>query len=1097
MKSISKHGVLVLVAVCIAAVSFGGVSGPDKGRKLQKINDYKYLNINTINCAMNSDGVFADERKTGASGMEWPKGSGKTCVFTAGLWLAGKHQPDGLIRTANMDYQSEYQPGPLLETFNTSANDDALPVSRAGDPRYRLYKITKSDLKANAAPNADLTEWPGDLGAPYIDVNNNGVFDAGIDQPKWYGDQQIWCVINDVCNSRHAVVGATQPLGMEVRCLYFAFNRPGALGNMMFLKWQIINKSDADYDSVYISMWSDVDLGDANDDLPGCDTTLSLGYVYNGTNNDQTTHGYGTKPPADGFDFFEGPKVPAGPADSALVDGKWTKGYVNLPMTSYVVYTNATFAQIVDPPTGSPNYPLIAYDYQRGLAGTVHQTLISKTSGLPMYKWFSGDPVAGTGDLPSNFPLGTFNPQDIRIMLSSGPFNLAKGDTQEVVGAFLIAQGADRLASVTLLKQYDFLAQDAFNSNFNLPSAPPLPTIKLTTLPNQLIFDWHENSDTTEAYNYKNYLFQGYNFYQGESANGPWTRLATYDLVDTIGVIVDYVQNPTDGNYYLNPVEYGTNSGLQHTFNVDHDYLTGNPLVNGQQYFFALTTYAYNITEGARDKGIALSLEAPQDAIISIPRQPEIGTTLPSSTNQVLVTDRGMHSDDALKPTVFDPTLLTGDTYTVVVNGTGTNVTSWDMIRQSATGTDTVVHKSTYFTGDNNSPYVDGIIVKLVNPPQGPRSDSQTPAGAVYVPSYKAWLTAYTVYQRKNYTMSVPQTALGVWYPYYGLDMGPLGSKGTSVTKDNLKKVEIRFTAPGQGQHAYRYLNKVHLSGGAGPYDKIIDSSFLPYINATGLGFVYQHDYATVTVPFTVWEVDSLDGDPTPRQLNVGFIETNDSVMSKKTGKYAGFGRIDGQWDPTTADNGGMEPVFIFSSTYSTVENPKYTVANLQKVQDSVDIMYGFLAKSTDSLKTFQDHTGEKIVITPSYALDGGRTFIFTAPKIQEGDPAAMKRDLNLINVFPNPYFAHNTAETGLFNHWVTFSHLPAVARIRIFAISGELVRDIAHSNTTTFDRWDLRNTNGLPVASGVYLVHIEIPGVGNRILKVALVMPEDRPQRI
>ena len=108
-----------------------------------------------------------------------------------------------------------------------------------------------------------------------------------------------------------------------------------------------------------------------------------------------------------------------------------------------------------------------------------------------------------------------------------------------------------------------------------------------------------------------------------------------------------------------------------------------------------------------------------------------------------------------------------------------------------------------------------------------------------------------------------------------------------------------------------------------------------------------------------------------------------------------------------------------------------------------------------------------------------------------------MKRDLNLINVFPNPYFAHNTAETGLFNHWVTFSHLPAVARIRIFAISGELVRDIAHSNTTTFERWDLRNTNGLPAASGVYLVYIEIPGVGNRILKLAVVQPEDRPSRI
>ena len=831
MKSISQLCLLFVVMLVAGSVSLGGEKNTGKATppKLQKINDYKYLDINTINCTINSDGVFADERKTGNSGLEWPKGSGKTAVFTAGIWIAGTHRPTHAVRTAVMDYQSEYQPGPLLETFNTTSNEDGLPTGRAADPRYRLYKIDQRDLKANAAPNPDLTDWPGDLGAPFIDVDGDGKWTPGVDKPKFYGDQQLWCVANDASRARHNSLGTSSPMGLEVRCLYFAFNRPGALGNMMFLKWQIINKSDADYDSTYISMWSDVDLGDANDDLPGCDTTLSLGYVYNGDNDDATTHGYGSKPPADGFDFFEGPKVPGGPTDSALVDGKWIKGYVNLPMTSYVVYTNNTFPSIVDPPSGDPRFPGIVYDYMKGKAGTVHQTLVSPTSHQPMYKWFSGDPVAGTGDLPANFPLGVFSPQDIRIMLSSGPFTLAKGDTQEVVGAFLIAQATDRLTSVTLLKQYDAIAQDAFNSNFNLPAAPPVPDIRVTNLPNELIFDWSQNVGPTESYNFKGYQFQGYNFYQGASSSGPWTRVATYDVIDTVTTIVDYVKDQVTGNFYLNPVEFGTNSGIKRDFVVDHDYLTGGPLINGKSYYFALTTYAFSTVPGARDKGLALSLEAAQDAITAVPRQPAIGTTIPTATNQVLQTDRAIHGDDALKPQVLDPSLLTGATYTVKVNGTGANVTSWDAYRSFGGGTDTVVKGSTNFLGDDTSPYVDGMFLKLTNPAQGPRSDTQSPPGVTYEPSYNQWLQAYTAYQRKNYTMALPQTGVGVYYPVSGVDMKYLGTAGSSVPKNKLKKVEIRF---GGSQHAYRYLHNVARSSAFRPRPlSLISSDSTPPAN--------------------------------------------------------------------------------------------------------------------------------------------------------------------------------------------------------------------------------------------------------------------------
>ncbi|HRU62337.1 MAG TPA: hypothetical protein P5565_12775, partial [Bacteroidia bacterium] len=31
---------------------------------------------------------------------------------------------------------------------------------------------------------------------------------------------------------------------------------------------------------------------------------------------------------------------------------------------------------------------------------------------------------------------------------------------------------------------------------------------------------------------------------------------------------------------------------------------------------------------------------------------------------------------------------------------------------------------------------------------------------------------------------------------------------------------------------------------------------------------------------------------------------------------------------------------------------------------------------------------------------------------------------------------------------------------------------------------WDLKNTKGIPVASGMYIIHVEAPGIGERTLK-------------
>src|SRR5207244_8057400 len=123
--------------------------------------------------------------------------------------------------------------------------------------------------------------------------------------PQFFGDQTLWAVYNDADPGQHRNrAGSTAPLGIQVEQTTFEFNQQGALGNTVFMKFRIINAGSNTLDSTYVSVWSDPDLGGAADDLVGCDTTRSLGYVYNATNMDDL---YGSMPPSVAFDFLEGP----------------------------------------------------------------------------------------------------------------------------------------------------------------------------------------------------------------------------------------------------------------------------------------------------------------------------------------------------------------------------------------------------------------------------------------------------------------------------------------------------------------------------------------------------------------------------------------------------------------------------------------------------------------------------------------------------------------------------------------------------------------------------------------------------------------------
>ncbi|MCR4828383.1 MAG: hypothetical protein K5864_02865 [Bacteroidales bacterium] len=93
---------------------------------------------------------------------------------------------------------------------------------------------------------------------------------------------------------------------------------------------------------------------------------------------------------------------------------------------------------------------------------------------------------------------------------------------------------------------------------------------------------------------------------------------------------------------------------------------------------------------------------------------------------------------------------------------------------------------------------------------------------------------------------------------------------------------------------------------------------------------------------------------------------------------------------------------------------------------------------------------------------------------------------LSMIYVVPNPYYSASTLETGSqLETKVRFINVPANSTITIYTVDGTVVRRFrgTPSNQTTYD-WDLHNSAGTPIAGGLYLIHFECPGIGERVIK-------------
>ncbi len=1124
--------------------------------------------------------------------------------FASALWFGGVDDGNQL-KTAGQTYRQrgiDFWPGPL----DTSTAEISADVCQAWDKHYSVMQEDITDFKNGADANSDILNWPGNgntsLGqaqylAPFYDADGDGNYNPGNGDyptldPSELGarpNQMIWWIYNDKGGNHTAYTGG-EPIGLEIQALAFGFKTSNEINNMTFYKYRVANRASSPLYDTYFGVFTDSDLGGADDDFVGCNMALvdpdgptgplepkrrSFAYTYNAdaTDEDGSALGYGTTPPIFGIDFFRGPKDEAGD---------------ELPMSTFMFFTNQGVTGInADPSNATELYrylrgywadgAILSYGTATGRGGTDQCQYAFPGSTDP-----DGRPAWNESDVPG----------DRRMVQSAGPFTLQPGAVNEVIigAVWARASSGDQFASIAAGIIADDKAQVLFDNNFKLANGPDPVTVVLTPA-NESIIMTLEGTDKTEKYNkdeldnedltnYR-YKFQGYRIYQLKNSsassadiNDPTkvVEIAQVDIADGVAKIVNKEFDAATDNLNAKVMVVGEDKGIRHAFEITSDAFSTSfdgKLVNGKTYYFLVIPYGYAPTaintkylpsrnsttvvnttvgrqvvnglingsfevnlpitrnSGAGNGGVNLELTAASEAAIiantsGVPVSYELGkgpvfikvfdpSKIQKRNYSILFTP-DMKSY-ILKDANTGDTLMISDTTYSQTNTLTDNqqIAEIRKFRTLPNGTKSLTSRTSlgFYIVMNNTIGKPGAGAVLPN-------NNFLDASVTFTDPTKKWLngfngkltlaTANPIVQgwvEGNANLDpddVYGNVLGsTWAPYKVLRSlssasartTPLfdpGSRNAANSKlDSLSSYDIVFTSDTTKWSECVVLESGIISA-ANPVETTEGSQKRLNLRKKDIG------YGIGKSKFPGYAINLETGE----RVNIFFAEA--SGLTSDNGN-------DMKWNPSSNknfyDKGGRHFIYVTRRRYDkcteihtllTKNVDAVANADKYKVFSMVDwVNVPVLAEGQTLLATdvkVRLRVAKPYDKNPYGGVNGGApSFNFDDQSVLKGatedDNTNKQAALDLINIVPNPYYAYSSFEPDRNDFRVRITNLPASATISIYTTNGILVRRFTKSDPLqTFVEWDLRNANRIPIASGVYIVHINCPGVGEKALK-------------
>lgn len=256
----------------------------------------------------------------------------------------------------------------------------------------------------------------------------------------------------------------------------------------------------------------------------------------------------------------------------------------------------------------------------------------------------------------------------------------------------------------------------------------------------------------------------------------------------------------------------------------------------------------------------------------------------------------------------------------------------------------------------------------------------------------------------------------------------------------------------------------------------------------TGIDFAGYQYYARSTWRFVV----ALSGGAEDIITNA-FLNANTLYDSLATSQVRGLQRRPYGPDLDIAE---LEPFFHeLDGWYDTILDSLLTVPGLRDVVQTMPPPSTYLNEFATIARNEIPVDGDAFLLTTTKPFDRDDVLRFTVEgnQMQAQIPESA---LDNIYVVPDPYVAVNTLEarnillSGRGERRIDFRNLPRECTIRIYTVSGRQVKEIFHSATSdeSIYSWNLKSDDGLDVSYGVYIYHVDAPGIGEKIGRFSII---------
>ena len=646
--------------------------------------------------------------------------------------------------------------------------------------------------------------------------------------------------------------------------------------------------------------------------------------------------------------------------------------------------------------------------------------------------WFKGD--KSMWELVGGYHLEEYsgNVSNLIEVFASGPFPLFKGHTERVSMSMLHSydplEGLNSEShTAPALFELKKIVQVIYEKDYRFAQPPKMPTLTATPGDGKVILVWDDIADTRTRDPFVGNVndFEGYKVYRATDKKMSDAEVITdgygtpmflkpifqCDLIDTISGFTDFGLVNGMG-YYL-----GSETGITHHF-VD------NNVENGRSYYYAIVAYDY----GAPHIGPGIA-PSENNIVIELDEAEEVTGV---GKNVAIVTPR--QNAAGYMPTRVE--LLERD------DNLGQGELSLEILAEKSLKLGHIYHLT--FDIDTLA-VVNSYDLGLLYTTSGFHIYDATDNAEVYSETPKKFSGDNIIYNDS--------------LDYYTLKTGePISSDIFDGMRFlmTLRNVTARYDFANSGWITGNSPMRLRTTSDSNkfPWDyQIVFSSSDSYTqrltNLTGLRDENGSRIASsallsgVSFPFYV--------------LNKSFQDSsgNDRVMDMVVHDLDGDKEFDILKDRILV--GDLSTANRWVGTAFIIDFNLATEATLPKVNDVYQVKWQ----------------------RPFFKTD---TISFTVVESDSVDISALKETMANIRVVPNPYIATNAMEPAVANQFLNqrrrlmFTNLPAECNIHIFTPSGILVDKIEVRNDADngIIHWDLTSREGLEIAAGMYVYHVE-----------------------